>query len=36
MATFSSETQYRGYTLRLDVSESSYSVENNTSLVSWA
>ncbi len=36
MATYTSTTQYRGYTLRLDVSESSYSVANNTSTVSWA
>lgn len=36
MATFTGGTQYRGYTLRLDVNESSYSVENNTSIVSWA
>lgn len=35
MARFESETQYRGYKLRLDVSESSYSVDNNTSTVSW-
>lgn len=36
MARFESETQYRGYKLRLDVSESSYSIENNTSTVSWS
>ena len=35
MASFESETQYRGYKLRLDVSESSYSTENNTSTISW-
>lgn len=36
MASFTGVTQYRGYTLRLDVSESSYSTTGNTSLVSWA
>ncbi|MBO7733041.1 MAG: hypothetical protein J6S67_10820 [Methanobrevibacter sp.] len=36
MATFTGGTQYRGYTLRLDVSESSYSTANNTSTVSWS
>lgn len=35
MARYESETQYRGYTLRLDVSESSYSTANNTSTLSW-
>lgn len=36
MATYTGNTQYRGYTLRLDVSETSYSTANNTSLVNWA
>ena len=35
MASYTATTQYRGYTLRLDVTESSYSVENNTSTLSW-
>lgn len=35
MASFTGTTQYRGYTLRLDVSETSVSTANNTSTVSW-
>jgi hypothetical protein len=36
MATFTGGTQYRGYTLKLDVWEASYSTANNTSVVNWA
>lgn len=36
MASFTNSTQYRGYTLRLDVSETSTDVSANTSLVSWS
>lgn len=36
MATFTKETQYRGYTLRLDVNEASYDTATNTSVVNWA
>ena len=36
MEVFESETQYRGYKLRLDVWESGYSIGNNTSTVNWA
>lgn len=36
MATYRSSTDSKGYTLRLDVNETSYSVENNNSQVSWA
>ena len=36
MATFTGGTQYRGYTLRLDVWETSYDTSTNTSLVNWA
>lgn len=35
MASYTGTTQYRGYTLRLDVSETSTSTTNNTSTVSW-
>ena len=35
MARYEAETQYRGYKLRLDVSESSYDTSSNTSVVSW-
>lgn len=35
MATYTGGTQYRGYTLRLDAWESSYSTANNTSVVNW-
>ena len=36
MAIFTSETQYRGYTLKLDVAEISTDTDTNTSLVNWA
>ena len=35
MAVFEEYTQYRGYKLRLEVEETSYSTANNTSNVSW-
>lgn len=35
MATYTGNTQYRGYKLRLDVSETSTSSTNNASTVSW-
>ena len=35
MASFTGTTQYRGYTLRLDVSEASYSTQGNSSDVNW-
>ncbi len=36
MASYTGGTQYRGYTLRLDVSEASYSTQGNSSNVNWA
>lgn len=36
MATFTGGTQYRGYTLKLDVWEASYDTGSNTSTVQWA
>lgn len=36
MARFEAETQYRGYILRLDVSETNVETENNRSKVAWA
>ena len=36
MATFTGGTQYRGYTLRLDVNEASYDTNANTSTVNWS
>lgn len=36
MASFTGTTQYRGYTLQLDVYEASYDVNTNTSVVNWA
>ena len=36
MATFTGGTQYRGYTLKLDVWEDSYNTSANTSLVKYA
>lgn len=36
MASFTGTTQYRGYTLQLDVYEASYDVSTNTSVVNWA
>jgi len=35
MARYTGTTQYRNYTLRLDVSEASYSTTDNSSSVSW-
>jgi len=35
MASYGGETQYRGYTLRLDAWEDSYNVETNESVVRW-
>lgn len=35
MAAYTGTTQYRNYTLRLEVSESSYSTSDNTSVVAW-
>lgn len=36
MATYTGTTQYRGYTLKLDVWEASYDTSTNTSVVSYA